>query len=204
MIGFLKGTVEFVTEDALLMDVGGVGFELKISTSTASALPSAGSPVTMYTHLAVKEDDMTLYGFLRREELELFKILITVSGVGPKSAQGILGVLTPDDLRFAIMSGDAKSISRAPGVGSRTAQRIILDLKAKIADMDISALDKAAGALEGVSTAGAAQNMRDEAVEALTALGYSATEAYKAVKAADNGEFSDAQALLKEALKRML
>ena len=186
------------------MDVGGVGFEVRISTSTASALPAVGSLITVFTHLAVKEDDMTLYGFLRREELELFKILITVSGVGPKSAQGILGVLTPDDLRFAIMSGDAKSISRAPGVGSRTAQRIILDLKAKIADMDISALDKAAGALEGVSPAGEAQSLRDDTVEALTALGYSATEAYKAVKAADNGEFKDPNALLKEALKRML
>lgn len=204
MIGFLKGNIEFVTEDTLLLDVSGVGFELKISTSTASALPATGSFVHIYTYLAVKEDDMTLYGFLKREELELFKVLITVSGVGPKSAQGILGVLTPDDLRFAIMSGDAKSISRAPGVGSRTAQRIILDLKAKIADMDIAALDKAAGALDGISPAGQAQDIRDEAVEALTALGYSATEAYKAVKNADNGEFADANALLKEALKLML
>ncbi len=204
MIGLLKGTVEYVTEDTVLLDVSGVGFEVKISTSTASALPGKGKSCTVYTFLAVKEDDLSLYGFLSREELELFKSLITVSGVGPKGAQGILSILTPEDLRFAIMSGDAKAISRAPGVGSKTAQRIILDLKGKMADVGGFSPEKEGGAEGGLCATAAGENVRDEAIAALTALGYSATESFRAVRDADAGDAGDAQALLKAALKKLV
>ncbi|MCR4908181.1 MAG: Holliday junction branch migration protein RuvA [Lachnospiraceae bacterium] len=204
MIGFLKGTVEYVTEDTVLLEVSGVGFEVKISTSTAGALPGKGKSCMLYTFLAVKEDDLSLYGFLKREELELFKSLISVSGVGPKGAQAILAVLTPEDLRFAIMSGDAKAISRAPGVGGKTAQRIILELKGKVADIG-GFMPDAEGSTEGIiPAAGRDDSARDEAVAALTALGYSATESYRAVRDADAGENPDAETLLKAALKKLI
>ncbi len=188
----------------MILEVSGVGFEVKISTSTASALPGKGREAVLYTHLAVKEDDLSLYGFLTREALEVFERLITVSGVGPKAAQAILAVLTPEDLRFAIMSGDAKAISRAPGVGAKTAERIILELKGKLTD--IGGTFEAGGKADGGTafSGGISESVRDEAVAALTALGYSATESYRAVRDADAGEGSDAGALLKAALKKLV
>ncbi|MCR5625964.1 MAG: Holliday junction branch migration protein RuvA [Lachnospiraceae bacterium] len=200
MIGFLKGKVEQVGEDYVLIDVGGVGYKVNISTSTAAALPNKGNEVTVYTHLSVREDDMSLFGFLNQDSLEFFKLLITVSGVGPKGALGLLGVLGPDELKYAIMSGDAKSISRAPGIGSRIAQRIILDLKSKVSDIALKGAVKEAD----VAHSEAGFGIRDQAVEALTALGYSATESYKAVSAVELRDDMDVNELLKLSLKNML
>ena len=133
MFAFFRGTVDYLSESEVWLDVNGVGYEIAISPSTASRLQGFGSEeVTVYTYMMVHEDQIGLYGFLTRDELMLFKKLITVSGVGPKAGLSLLSVLDADDLRFAIASGDVKAISRAPGVGRRTAERLILELKDKI------------------------------------------------------------------------
>lgn len=198
MIGFIRGIVDTVGENSALIDVGGIGFEVNIGSGTAAEMPSVGDEVKLYTYMAVREDDMSLFGFLHRDELELFKMLIKVSGIGPKGAQAILSVMSVSDLRFAILTGDAKAISRAPGIGGKTAQKLIVELKDKIGDA-VSDGDSF-GSLSSGGTV-AMPDDRTEAAEALIALGYSQTEAYRAVKAADVPEGTDANAILKAALK---
>ena len=199
MIGFIKGTVDTIGESRALVDVNGIGFEVNIGSGTAAELPPVGEEVKLYTYMAVREDDMSLFGFLHRDELEVFKLLIKVSGIGPKGAQAILSVMSVADLRFAILTGDAKSISRAPGVGGKTAQKLILELKDKVADAET--LD--ADSYKTVSGIGSVpvQDERTEAAEALIALGYSQGEAYRAVRAAEVPDGADANAILKAALK---
>lgn len=198
MIGFLRGTVDVVSADSVLIDVNGIGFDVNISTSTAAEMPGTGEEVRLYTYLAVREDDMSLFGFLHREELDYFKLIIKVSGIGPKGAQGILSVLNVADLRFAILTGDAKAISRAPGIGSKTAQKLIVELKDKVTDAE-SFESTAVSGKKGADVA--ISDDRTEAAEALIALGYSETEAYRAVRSADVKEGSDANTILKAALK---
>lgn len=199
MIGFIKGTVDTVGESRALVDVNGIGFEVNIGSGTAAEMPPVGEEVKLYTYMAVREDDMSLFGFLHRDELEVFKLLIKVSGIGPKGAQAILSVMSVADLRFAILTGDAKSISRAPGVGGKTAQKLILELKDKVADADTLDTDS----YKAVSGSGPTpvQDERTEAAEALIALGYSQGEAYRAVRAAEVPDGTDANAILKAALK---
>ncbi len=199
MIEFLKGKVADLDINKVVIDVNGVGYVLSISESTAALMPSAGEEVKVYTYLSVREDGVSLYGFPTGDDLDIFKKLITVSGIGPKGALGILSVLTPDDLRFAILSGDSKAIAKAPGIGKKTAERVILDLKDKIGDGSIlQGITENDGRASDVSS-----NARDEAVEALTALGYSSQDAYRAVKEASAAVGSDAETdiLLKAALK---
>ena len=222
MIAFLKGTVAAVYDGAAEIDVNGVGYEVRIAGDTVQRLASAGrdEEIKIYTYTYLREDQIALYGFLSREDLELFKLLITVSGIGPKGALALLSVGTADDLRFAIMTGDAKMIARAPGVGKKTAERLILDLRDKVAGLydagmpSLAAVE--AGAAGGIGTAdyipsaGAAAGTDDaarEAIEALTALGYSRAEASKAVRAckenaAKNGtDPGDTESILKAALR---
>ena len=221
MIAFLKGTVAAVYDGAAEIDVNGVGYEVRIAGDTVQRLASAGrdEEIKIYTYTYLREDQSALYGFLSREDLELFKLLITVSGVGPKGALALLSVGTADDLRFAIMTGDAKMIARAPGVGKKTAERLILDLRDKVAglyDAGMPAIAAGeAGAAGGIGTAdyipsaGAAgtDDAAREAIEALTALGYSRAEASKAVRAckenaAKNGtDPGDTESILKAALR---
>ena len=222
MIAFLKGTVAAVYDGAAEIDVNGVGYEVRIAGDTVQRLASAGrdEEIRIYTYTYLREDQIALYGFLSREDLELFKLLITVSGVGPKGALALLSVGTADDLRFAIMTGDAKMIARAPGVGKKTAERLILDLRDKVAGLyDAGMLAIAAGAAgaaggidasDYIPSAGAAGGSDDaarEAIEALTALGYSRAEASKAVRAckenaAKNGtDPGDTESILKAALR---
>lgn len=132
MISYIKGTLEAVEEDMIIVETGGIGYGIRVPLSLLEELPSLGSPVTIHTYFQVREDSMTLYGFLNRQDREMFKQLISVNGIGPRGALGILSVMRPDDLRTAIVSGDAKAISRAPGIGPKTAQRLILDLKDKV------------------------------------------------------------------------
>lgn len=222
MIAFLKGTVAAVYDGAAEIDVNGVGYEVRIAGDTVQRLASAGrdEEIKIYTYTYLREDQIALYGFLSREDLELFKLLITVSGIGPKGALALLSVGTADDLRFAIMTGDAKMIARAPGVGKKTAERLILDLRDKVAGLyDAGMLAIAAGeagaaggigAADYIPSAGAAAGTDDaarEAIEALTALGYSRAEASKAVRAckenaAKNGtDPGDTESILKAALR---
>lgn len=218
MIAFLRGYVAAVYEGAAVIDVGGVGYEVRISSDTVQRLSSAGrdEEVTVYTYTYLREDQIALYGFLSREDLELFRLVITVSGVGPKGGLALLSVGTADDLRFAIMTGDAKMIARAPGVGKKTAERVILELREKIAGLyDAAMMAVASGGADDAGLASYApaggsafaDDAAREAVEALTALGYSRAEASKAVRASKDSaaksgaDPADTESLLKAALR---
>ena len=134
MYYYLRGTLTVLQPDFAVLDCGGVGYRLAIPASTFSSLsPKLQKEALLYTHLAVREDAMELYGFATEEELELFRKLISVSGIGPKVASAILGVLTPAELATSCMNGDYKTVARAPGVGTKTAQRIVLELKDRLA-----------------------------------------------------------------------
>lgn len=202
MIAFVRGIIEDITEDNVVIDTGGIGYNIKISEGTAAALPGTGREAKLYTYTCVREDAFLLYGFLSRDDLEIFKKLITVNGIGPKGGLAILSVMSADDLRFAIMSGDAKAIAKAPGIGAKTASRVILDLKDKISIED-TLLKREMNEYSGSSALAADNAARDEAVEALVALGYSPSDALKAVKRTEAAEGTDAETILKLALKNM-
>ena len=200
MIAYVKGIVEDISEDNVVLDVHDIGYNVKISADTACRLPGIGELAKLYTYTLVKEDAFQLYGFLTRDELELFKLCITVSGIGPKGAQAILSVMDTDSLRFAIMSGDVKAISKAPGIGKRTAERLILELKGKVT-MEDTSIGKEIISQGGSVTADTDQ--KKEAVEALVSLGYGQSESLKAVNSIANIEEMDSGAILKAALKKM-
>ncbi len=205
MIAYVNGIIEYIEEGLCVVDVGGIGMNVFVSGSTMDRMPGIGEAVKLYTYTSVKEDSFTLYGFLSRDELSLFKMLITVNGIGPKGGLSILSVMTPDDLRFAIMAGDSKSISAAPGIGKKTAERITLELRDKIKVTEDDMLGNSAAVTMDDLT-GDASSARDEAVAALVALGYNSTDAMKAVRKvlkADESAASDTEVLLKLALKEM-
>ncbi len=202
MISYIRGTLAEKNEDSAVVEAHGVGYQIFVPVPVLSELPPLGESVKIYTYFSVREDGMSLFGFLSRQDLAMFKQLIGVNGIGPKSALGILSALRPDVLRMAVASGDAKTISRAPGVGPKTAQRIILDLKDKIRPEDVLAggLEESLAVPEEISGVGQAGK---EAVEALTALGYSAAEAAGAVKKVKITEEMTAEDVLKEALRHL-
>ena len=205
MIAFVNGILDEKRDLLAVIDVGGIGYNVNISAYTADRLPAKGDAVKLYTYMSVREDAMNLYGFLTRDELEFFKLLISVSGIGPKGGQAILSVMTPDDLRFAIVSGDSKAISKAPGVGKKTAERLVLELKDKISDDDI--LNGRAGRSDENVGSGADDIPQSEATQALVSLGYGLSEATKAVRKviADGGvSADDTEGILKLALKELL
>lgn len=205
MIAFVSGTIEEITEDNTVLSVGGIGINVRISPDTAARLPGIGAEVKLYTYTSVKEDSFQLFGFLSRSALEIFKKCITVNGIGPKGALSILSVLDADSLRFAILSGDAKAISRAPGIGARTAERLILELKDKL-PIDDTMIQREidAGQAGAANSPGAVNSaVGKEAVEALVALGYGRAESMKAVSAIEGIEAMDSGAVLKAALKKM-
>lgn len=202
MIAFLKGEIAAVTEDNVIIDTGNIGYNVRISTGTANLLPGVGQEIKLYTYTHIREDVFQLYGFLTRDDMEIFKKLITVNGIGPKGGLAVLSVMSADDLRFAIMSGDAKAISKAPGIGIRTAERIILDLRDKVSIED-TLMAKEINHYGNSGQAGSDNQAKNEAVEALVALGYGATEALKAVRKAAVSEEMDTESILKAALKNM-
>ena len=205
MIAYVNGILESLEEGNAVVDVGGVGINVSISGSTMDRLPGVGEAVRLYTYTSVKEDSFSLFGFLSRDELALFKMLITVNGIGPKVGLSILSVMTPDDLRFAIMSGDTKTISSAPGVGKKTAERIALELRDKLKVTEEDML-RPSGMVTMDDLTGGEASARDEAVAALVALGYGSTDAMKAVRKVikeDESAASDTEVLLKLALKNL-
>ena len=201
MISYVKGSLAEKFEDSVVVEAGGIGYRIFVPTSVLEQLPKTGETVKIYTYFSVREDAMSLYGFLSRQDIEMFRQLIGVNGVGPKSALGILSSLSPDVLRMAVISGDAKAISKAPGVGNKTAQRIILDLKDKVKSEDI--LDGIAEPAFGHTEISDVGEIGKEAVEALTALGYSASEASGVVKKVTITESMTAEDVLKAALKHL-
>ena len=201
VISYVKGFLAEKFEDSVVVETGGIGYRVFVPTSVLETLPKTGDTVKIYTYFSVREDAMSLYGFLSRQDLEMFRQLIGVNGVGPKSALGILSALSPDTLRLAVISGDAKAISKAPGVGSKTAQRIILDLKDKVKAEDI--LDGVTEPVSGHAEVSGIGEIGKEAIEALTALGYSASEASGVVKKVKITENMTAEDVLKAALKHL-
>ena len=200
MYAYIKGELAEINTDHIVIEAGGIGYQVFISLQTFDYLPSVGENLKIYTYLYLREDAMILYGFLTKDDLELFKPLISVSGIGPKGGLAILSTLEADDLRFAILSGDAKAISKAPGVGGKTAQRVILELKDKL-----SLEDAFEAKTEHVqkNAAAAGGSVKNDAVMALTALGYSSTESLKAVSAVEITEDMDVEEVLKAALKHL-
>ena len=200
MYAYIKGELAEINTDHIVIEAGGIGYQVFISLQTFDYLPSVGENLKIYTYLYLREDAMILYGFLTKDDLELFTLLISVSGIGPKGGLAILSTLEADDLRFAILSGDAKAISKAPGVGGKTAQRVILELKDKL-----SLEDAFEAKTEHVqkNAAAAGGSVKNDAVMALTALGYSSTESLKAVSAVEITEDMDVEEVLKAALKHL-
>ncbi len=183
----------------MVVDIGGIGCNVKISGETAAQLSGINGEVKLYTYTCVREDSFQLYGFLTRDDLEIFKKLITVNGIGPKGGLAILSVMSADNLRFAIISGDAAAIAKAPGIGKKTAERVILDLKDKVSIEDTFVSGKMTQSNEKTAD----NQAKKEAVEALTALGYSASDALRAVNMVSFEEGMSVETILKLALKNM-
>ena len=179
MYAFIEGEVCEKLNGSLVLLASGVGWQLNCSNNTLQAAPPVGEKMRCYTYLSVREDAMELFGFATREEKEMFLQLTSVSGIGPKTALGVLGAMPLRDLNLAILLGDVNTLSRAPGIGKKTAQRIALELKDKISQADVSAA--AAPSQGAVSAAALSSDAVTEAIEALIALGYSSTEARNAI-----------------------
>lgn len=197
MISYITGTVESLEVDKVIIDNNGMGYGI-FMPQTSLEMIGIGEKIRIYTYLNVREDAMQLFGFLTKEDLNMFKMLIGVSGVGPKGAIAIISSCPGDNLHMAIISGDSKAISRAPGIGNKTAQRIIIELKDKI---DLESMITSDVEAENVSQNKAIQS---EAIEALVALGYSQSDAFGAVKKIKNADNMDVEELLKTALKNMI
>lgn len=201
MFSYIRGELAEINTDHIVVEAGGIGYMLAVSGQTMNELPAVGADVKVHTYLYLREDLVMLYGFLDRDELEVFKLLIGVSGIGPKGAMGILSALTPDDLRFAVLSGDSKAIAKAPGIGAKTAQRVVLELKDKLSLED--AFEKKSEHVNADTKAVPGGTVKNDAVLALTALGYSSSESLKAVSGVEITEEMDVEDVLRAALKHM-
>ena len=200
MIGYIKGIVEEIFEEGIILEQQGIGYCIKTPTSVTNSVRK-GQNVKVYTHLYVREDQLSLFGFLTASDLDMFEKLIMVNGVGPKAAIGILSTLSVSALMMAIVSQDAKAISKAPGIGAKTAQKLILELKDKVAAEDIlyqEVVDTEEELQESAS------GSKQEAYMALVSLGYDHASAVQAVAKVEHPEKKDTEEVLKEALKFML
>lgn len=203
MISFIRGLVADTTENAVILENNGIGYEIFMTGSSIEQVSSIDGEVKIHTYFQVREDAMQLYGFLSKDDLEMFRLLLNVNGIGPKAALGVLAGLTADELRFAVLSDDIKTISKAPGIGKKTAQKLILELKDKL-KLEDAFEKKLAHEQEAASVSGfLIHDGRQEAAEALIALGYSSTDAMKAVRKVTDVSPDDVEALLKAALKQL-
>lgn len=199
MFYYVSGIVAHVDTKMAVIDCSGVGYACNTTTYTLSSL-TKGKQATLFTHLSVKEDDMTLYGFATKEELNLFRQLISVSGVGPKAALSILSTSTPSQLALSIITGDTKALVAAPGIGKKIAQRVVLELKDKLAKEQGSALESYTPPQKGFAIA---EDKMGESAAALAVLGYSQSEINHALKGIDIESLTLEQ-IIKEALKKMM
>ena len=200
MLAFVKGKLDTVTGDYIIVENQGNGYEILVPGSVIQAMPQVGNEVKIYTYLYVREDVLQLYGFLTKDQLDMFKLLITVNGIGPKGALGILTVMDVDALRLAILSDDAKSIAKSPGIGAKTAGKLILELKDKCHLEDIldSGGDRTSPFAETADS-----GARNDAIQVLVALGYSASEAAAAVRKVKASEDMSVEDILKQSLKNV-
>ena len=200
MYYYISGELVLAEPNTAVVDAGGVGYQMTISGNTLGKLAGKiGSRVKLYTHLSVREDAMELYGFSTLEELSSFRMLISVSGVGAKSAVSILSLMSPERFAAAVMNGDAKAIAKAQGIGSKTAARVILELKDTI-KKEFAAEDD--GGLTAEDLLPANENNLSEAANALIVLGYTRAEASYALKGADPK--ADLEVLIKTALTKLM
>lgn len=200
MFYYLDGTVTYLEANLAVIDCGGVGYACATTNHTLSHLKQ-GARAKLYTYLNVKEDAMDLFGFYTQNELNSFKMLIGVSGVGPKAALAILSASTPDQLALAIVTGDEKALTAAPGIGKKIAQRIILELKDKMAKQTAGGLDFSGG--KGAPTAAVLSNKASDAAQALAVLGYSSQEINTALKGVDVEHLS-LEEIVRQSLKKMV
>jgi len=203
MFSYIKGILSEVLPEGIVVETGGVGWRISVPLSVLDRLPGTGEEVKIYTSFQVREDAMVLYGFLARADRQMFEQLLGVSGIGPKAALGILSTLSPEALRMAILSEDARTIARSPGIGPKTAKRVILDLKDRIRTEDLIPGGGSMPEPAGISAAMPAgvDGAAKDAVDALVALGYSVAEAAKAVRQVpDRGDMT-VEAILKASLK---
>ena len=195
MIAFVHGMAVDMTESSVVVEAGGIGYEIYMTGADLSEI-RMGEDVKVHTYFSVREDAMKLYGFRAKDDL-----LLGVNGVGPKAALGVLAGITADELRFAILSDDVKTLSKAPGIGKKTAQKLILELKDKMKLEDAFELKLAHEQERAAVGAGEVSDGRQEAVEALVALGYSSADALRAVRKVTDVPPDDVEGLLKAALK---
>lgn len=196
MFSYIQGRVEEINPEGIVLDHDGIGYEIGLPQSSLSQIRRQ-MQLRVYTYLQVRDDGFSLFGFLKREDLDLFKLLIGVGGIGPKGALSILGVLSVDQLRFAIAAGDDKTIAQAPGIGKKTAQRVILDLRDKI---DFTQTLEAQ--LDSRASDSSSDDIRGEAILALNALGYSSAEALQAIRDLDISSMS-VEDLIRAGLKEL-
>lgn len=201
MIGLLQGTLLEKNAPALLLKVQGVGYEIEAPLSTFYKLPALGAEVTLWTHLVVREDAHLLYGFAEREERTLFRTLIKINGVGPKMALGLLSGIEPDAFIRCIEHGDVTTLTKIPGVGKKTAERLVMEMRDKLKELSpLAAIREGAGNRISLPVEASAA---EEAESALVALGYKPADAQKAIAAIKN-EHETAQELIRAALRRMV
>jgi len=200
MIAYVKGQLEIVNDQSVVVDVNGVGYLVNVSGATLSRLPAKGSNLQLFTYLQTTESGQSLHGFLTQEEVRMFMLLISVSGIGPKVATAVLGALSPQDILMAIIAEDAVALSKAPGVGKKTAQRVMLELRDKIKTSDAW---EESGGIAAMPQGGSIQKgEKQDAMDALLALGYGRTEAMQTVlEVAEDGMMADA--LIRLALKKL-
>ena len=206
MIAFVDGAViKKGIQTVVIGTAMGLGYEIFVPATDLARLPGNGAQVRLHTYLQVKEDGVALFGFLSEEALQIFKLLITVNGIGPKGALGILSGISLDDLRFAVLAEDTKTISKIPGIGAKTAGKLVLELKDKFKAEDL--LEAKRIHLEDLAessvSADRASGLREEAAQALTALGISMTDAMKALKSVEITETTTVEDLLKQGLKKL-
>lgn len=206
MIRYLNGILVEKRGDEIVVEVQGIGYAVNVPASVPDELPALGEEVKIYTYFSVREDAMQLFGFLSREDLQMYRLLISVNGVGPKAGLGIMGCLGSEQLRYAVMSEDAATIARAPGIGPKTAKKVILELKDKIDLEEMLVAPEGEDSDAAVSVAADTQShaaVVQDAIEALVVLGYPKADAARAVRGVELSEDITVEELLKKSLKNL-
>jgi len=201
MIAYIKGPIAYISDQAVVVDAGGVGYLIHVSTSTLSRLPPRGAEVQLFTYMQVSENGQSLHGFLTQEEVRLFVLLISVSGIGPKVASAVLSTLSPSQVIISIVADDAAALSKAPGVGKKTAQRVILELRDKIKSHDAFD-DGNQDSQISIGNIGTSTSEKQDAMDALLALGYSRAEAMQVVLEIAEEDMS-ADQIIRQSLKKL-
>ena len=204
MISYIRGELIAIEEEKVIVEVNGVGFGIFMPAQSMNLLPTIGEEVKLHTYMNVREDAMQLFGFLTKDDLNVFKLVIGVSGIGPKGGLSILSELSPDELRFAVMSHDVKAISASQGIGKKTAEKLIIELKDKLSIEDVLQRVEDSEARTSVSANHQDNQIQAEAIQALVALGYGNSEALRAVKKVDITEETSVEDVLKLALKYIM